>query len=39
VVDAYTRITGERWKPYELPVAGPATVGRQAAEAEIAAFG
>ena len=30
---------GETWKPYEPPVAGPATVGRQAAEAEIAAFG
>ena len=38
-VDAYTHITGETWKPYEPPVAGPATVGRQAAEAEIAAFG
>jgi len=38
-VDAYTHITGDKWKPYEPPVAGPATVGRQAAEAEIAAFG
>jgi len=38
-IDAYTHITGEKWKPYEPPVAGPATVGRQAAEAEIAAFG
>ena len=38
-VDAYTHITGEKWKPYEPPLAGPATVGRQAAEAEIAAFG
>jgi hypothetical protein len=38
-VAAYTHITGETWKPYEPPVAGPATVGRQAAESEIAAFG
>ena len=38
-VDAYTHITGEQWKPYEPPVAGPATVSRQAAEAELAAFG
>ena len=38
-VDAYNHITGDKWKPYEPPVAGPATVGRQAAEAEIAAFG
>lgn len=38
-VDAYTHITGDKWKPYEPPVAGPATVGRQAAEAEIAAVG
>ena len=38
-VDAYTHITGDKWKPYEPPVAGPATVGRKAAEAEIAAFG
>jgi hypothetical protein len=38
-VAAYIHITGETWKPYEPPVAGPATVGRQAAEAEIAAFG
>ena len=38
-VDAYTHVTGETWKPYEPPVNGPATVGRQAAEAEIAAFG
>jgi hypothetical protein len=37
-VDAYTHITGESWKPYEPPIAGPATVSRQAAEAEIAAF-
>ena len=37
-VDAYTHVTGDKWKPYEPPVAGPATVGRQAAEAEIAAF-
>jgi hypothetical protein len=38
-VAAYIHITGETWKPCEPPVAGPATVGRQAAEAEIAAFG
>jgi len=38
-VAAYIHITGDKWKPYEPPVAGPATVGRQAAEAEIAAFG
>ena len=38
-VDAYTHVTGDKWKPYEPPVAGPATVGRQAAEAELAAFG
>jgi hypothetical protein len=34
-VDAYTRQTGEEWKP----IAGPSTVGRRVAEAEIAAFG
>src|SRR6201984_962388 len=38
-VDDYTHITGDKWKPYEPPVAGPATVGRQGAEAEIGAFG
>ena len=38
-VDAYTHVTGDKWKPYEPPLAGPATVARQAADAEIAAFG
>jgi hypothetical protein len=38
-VDAYTHVTGDKWKPYEPPLAGPATVGRRVAEAEIAAFG
>jgi hypothetical protein len=38
-VEAYTHVTGDKWKPYEPPVAGPATVSRQATEAEIAAFG
>ena len=32
-------ITGAKWKPYEPPAAGRSTVSRQAAEAEIAAFG
>jgi hypothetical protein len=39
VVDAYSDIICDKWKPYEPPVAGPATVGRQAAEAEIAGSG
>jgi hypothetical protein len=38
-VAAYFHITGEEWKPYEAPPAGPATVSRQAAQAELAAFG
>jgi hypothetical protein len=38
-VEAYTHITGDKWKAHEPPVARPATVGRQAAEAEIAVFG
>jgi hypothetical protein len=29
VVDAYSDITGEKWKPYAPPVAGPATVSQQ----------
>jgi len=37
-VAAYFHVIGEEWKPYEAPPAGPATVGRQAAEAELAAF-
>ena len=27
-VDAYTHVTGDKWKPYEPTLAGPATVGR-----------
>jgi hypothetical protein len=38
-VDADTHVSGDKWKPYDPPVAGPATVSRQAAKAEIAAFG
>jgi hypothetical protein len=34
-VDAYTRQSGGEWKP----AADPITVGRQATEAETAAFG
>jgi hypothetical protein len=29
-VAAYIHITGDKWKPYEPPVAGPATVGQPA---------
>jgi hypothetical protein len=38
-VAAYFHVTGEEWKAYEAPPVGPATVSRQAAEAELAAFG
>ena len=37
-VHAYAEITGEEWKPYEAPLAAPATVSRQSAAAEMAAF-
>jgi hypothetical protein len=35
---AYAEITGEDWKPYEAAVAPSASVGRQSAAAEMAAF-
>jgi hypothetical protein len=38
-VEAHLHVTGEEWQPYTPPPAGPANVSRQAAEAEIAAFG
>jgi hypothetical protein len=37
-VHAYAEITGEEWKPYETPLAAPATVSRQSAATEMAAF-
>jgi hypothetical protein len=37
-IAAYAEITGETWKPYEAPLAPAATVSRQSAAAEIAAF-
>jgi len=37
-VHAYAEITGEEWKPYEAPLAAPATVSRQSAATEMAAF-
>ena len=37
-VHAYTEITGDEWKPYEAPLAAPATVNRQSATTEMAAF-
>ena len=37
-VHAYAEITGEDWRPYEAPLAAPATVSRQSAVAEMAAF-
>lgn len=38
-INAYTEITGETWKPYEAPLPASASVSRQSAAAEIAAFG
>jgi hypothetical protein len=37
-VAAYADVTGETWKPYEAPLAPAATVSRQSAAAEMAAF-
>jgi hypothetical protein len=37
-VHAYTEITGEEWRPYEGPLAAPATVSRQSAATEMAAL-
>ena len=37
-VAAHLHVTGEDWKPYVSRAAGPATVSRQAADAELAAF-
>ena len=37
-VAAHLHVTGEDWKPYQPRAAGPATVSRQAADAELAAF-
>ena len=37
-IAAYADITGETWKPYEAPLAPAATVSRQSAAAEMAAF-
>ena len=37
-VHAYAEITGDEWKPYEAPLAAPATVSRQSAATEMAAF-
>jgi len=38
-VHAYAEITGEAWKPCEAPIAPAASVSRQAAAAEMEAFG
>jgi hypothetical protein len=38
-IEAYSATTGETWKPYEAPIAPSATVARQSAAAEMAAFG
>ncbi len=38
-ISAYAEITGETWKPYEAPLPASASVSRQSAAAEIAAFG
>ena len=35
---AYAEITGEDWKPYEAPTPPAATVARQSAAVEMAAF-
>jgi hypothetical protein len=37
-IAAYADITGEDWKPYEAPIAPAATVARQSASIEMAAF-
>jgi hypothetical protein len=37
-IAAYADITGEDWKPYEAPMAPAATVARQSATLEMAAF-
>jgi hypothetical protein len=37
-IAAYADVTGETWKPYEAPPAPAATVSRQSAAAEMAAF-
>ena len=37
-VDAFSSITGDTWKPYEAPLPAAATVARQSAAAEMAAF-
>ena len=37
-IAAYADVTGETWKPYEAPLAPAATVSRQSAAAEMAAF-
>ncbi len=37
-IAAYADITGEDWKPYEAPIAPAATVARQSASLEMAAF-
>jgi hypothetical protein len=37
-IAAYAEITGEDWKPYEAPIAPAATVARQSASIEMAAF-
>jgi hypothetical protein len=36
--EAHLRVTGEEWKPFEPPAVGPATLGRQTADVELAAF-
>ncbi len=38
-VHAYSELTGEEWKPYEAPAAPARSVTRQAASAELDAFG
>jgi hypothetical protein len=38
-VEAFSSITGETWKPYEAPLPAAATVSRQSAATEMAAFG
>ena len=37
-IAAYADLTGEVWKPYEAPIAPAATVARQSAAVEMAAF-
>ena len=38
-VSAYAHVTGETWKPYEVPVAASSSTSRQSAQAQMAAFG